>query len=72
MVIKVRVKPGSRKREVLDTENGLVVKVCSPPEKGKANEELREILARYFGVSKGKVKIIKGEKSREKLIEIEK
>lgn len=40
------------------------------PEKGKANQKLTKILADYFGVSKSSVKILHGEKSTLKIIEI--
>ncbi len=48
-----------------------VVYVRSPPEKGRANEEAREILAEYFGVSKSRVRLVKGQRSREKVFEVE-
>ncbi len=48
-----------------------VVYVQSPPEKGRANEEAREILAEYFGVSKSRVRLVKGLRSREKVFEVE-
>ncbi len=52
-------------------ENEYKVYVKSPPTKGKANKELIEILAKYFGLAKSKIKIVKGVASREKVIEIQ-
>ena len=46
------------------------VKVAAPPEDGKANERLIEIIARALGVSKSSVKIVKGETSRIKILKI--
>ena len=46
--------------------NGIKAK----PEKGEANKEIVKKLAKYFDVDKSKVKIIAGEKSRKKLVEI--
>ncbi len=69
MKLKVRVIPNARKQEVIEGEI-LKVKVRSPPEGGRANEEVIELLSKHFGVKKSAVKILKGLKSREKLIDI--
>ncbi|WP_457601619.1 DUF167 domain-containing protein [Hydrogenivirga sp.] len=72
MIVNVRVKPGSRKEKVVEvSEDRLEVRVSAPPEKGKANERLIELLAKHFKVPKSKVKIVRGKTSREKLVEIE-
>jgi len=47
-------------------EAGLV----SKPEKGEANKELVKKLARYFNTPTSNVRIVKGLKSRNKLVEI--
>jgi hypothetical protein len=41
------------------------------PEKGKANAKLIQILSDYFEVSPSSIKILHGEKSTMKIIEIE-
>lgn len=51
--------------------NRYKIKVASPPEKGKANEEVVEALADYLGVAKSTVEIVRGVGGREKTIEIE-
>lgn len=40
------------------------------PEKGKANQKLKELLANYFNVPKSSIDILHGEKSTLKIIEI--
>ncbi|NPA12994.1 MAG: DUF167 domain-containing protein [Aquificae bacterium] len=71
MKIQVKVKPSSKKEGIRQIEEGyLEVRVNKPPEKGKANQRVVELLAEHFGVSKSKVKLLKGETSREKLFEI--
>ena len=52
------------------SSNLFEVKVSVPPEKGKANAKVIEVLSAYFGVSKSKVNILSGNTGREKLIEI--
>ncbi len=69
--IIVKVKPNSRKRQVKESEEGLIVYLTSVPEKGRANEELIEIISGYFGVAKSKINIKRGHTSRIKLIEID-
>jgi uncharacterized protein len=58
----------SGKIEVNGSE--IIIYLRSKPEKGKANKELIERLASYFVVSKGKVQIISGLTSRNKVVEI--
>ena len=71
MIIEVKVKPKSSKEEVKKvSENTYEVKVKEPPEKGKANERLIELLSGYFKVPKSKIKIKKGLTGRNKIIEI--
>lgn len=72
MKISVKAKPGSREEKVekID-ENNFVVSVREPPEKGKANEAIRNALAVYFKTASARVKIISGYSSRNKIIEIQ-
>jgi uncharacterized protein (TIGR00251 family) len=49
----------------------LHIKIAAPPEKGKANRELIDFLGRELGVKKSAIRIVKGETSRGKIIEIE-
>ncbi len=53
--------------------NGEDITICvkSKPVRGKANRELVETLADYFGLPKDKVHIISGLKSTKKVVEIE-
>jgi len=72
MILKVKVKPRSKKESVKEiSETELEVRVSAPPERGKANSRLIEILSKHFGVPKSKIRIVKGETSREKLVEVE-
>jgi len=70
--LNVKVLPRARKRRVekLDSEN-YKVWVLTPPLRGEANKEVIETLASYFGVPPSFVKIIKGQKSRNKRITVE-
>ncbi len=52
----------------LSIENRLVVRVRAPPYKGQANSALCKLIAKTFGVPKGKVAIASGHKSRHKTV----
>ena len=69
--LRVRVIPNSKRVLVREEGGVLVVYVDAPPVKGKANKRLVQILAKHFGVSKSKIQIVSGEKSREKIVEIQ-
>jgi uncharacterized protein (TIGR00251 family) len=62
MELRVKVTPRSSRSEVVGylADGTLKVKVAAPPEKGRANEELRSVLARKFGVPERNVEIVSG------------
>ena len=71
MIIKVRVIPNSKRNEVVSRIGSILrVKVSAPAVEGKANEELCEFLADFFDVKRSNVFLRKGERGREKTIEI--
>jgi len=71
-IININVVPGAAKNEVAGVmEDGtLKVRVTAPPERGKANEQVREILAAHFSVPMSCVEIVRGATSRRKQIRI--
>jgi uncharacterized protein len=69
--IKVKVFPKSGRSEVEGYRNGvLIVRLNSAPDKGKANKELIDVLNEYYGVGKGSIEIVSGDKSRRKIVAI--
>ncbi|HQK63717.1 MAG TPA: DUF167 domain-containing protein [Candidatus Staskawiczbacteria bacterium] len=71
MKISVKAKPNSREEKVEKVdENNFVVSVKEKPEKGKANEAIRNALAVYFKVASSRVKIVSGHTSRNKIVEV--
>ncbi len=72
MVLDIRVHPRSSRAAVVGVQgNALKVKLTSAPVDGAANKQLIEVLSRFFGVKKGAVRILRGETSRNKVVEIE-
>ena len=71
MIISVRVSPNAKKSEIIKMgEDIFKIKVDAPAEKGEANRRLVEMLADYFKISESSVSILKGFKSRNKIVEI--
>jgi len=72
MEIQVKVKPNSKTEEVIKEGDIFLVKVKKPPKEGRANQAVIKLLAKHFGLSQNRVRIISGFKSKNKVIEIEK
>ncbi|MDR0398795.1 MAG: DUF167 domain-containing protein [Endomicrobium sp.] len=71
MIIKVRVIPNSKRNEVVSRVGSILrVKIAAPAVEGKANEELCDFLADFFDVKRSMIFLRKGERGREKTIEI--
>jgi len=72
LTLSVKVIPKSSKNEIVGLlEDGtLKLKITAAPEKGKANAEICSFLADAFDVSKRQVRIVRGETSPLKQIEI--
>ncbi len=63
--IQVKVLTRSSKDQIIGKEgNVLKVKLTAPPVDGKANKALIDLLARRLGVSKTRIEIISGRRSR--------
>jgi uncharacterized protein YggU (UPF0235/DUF167 family) len=49
----------------------VLVRVTEPPLEGRANAALVKLIARRAGVAKGRVSIVRGARSRDKLVRVE-
>jgi uncharacterized protein (TIGR00251 family) len=47
------------------------VRVAEPPVDGRANAALVKLIAKRLGVAKARVRIISGERSRDKILRVE-
>lgn len=69
--VKLRVIPNARRSEVVGMHGESVkLKVASPAVQGRANEAVLELVAERVGVGIREVRLISGEKAREKLIAV--
>ncbi|MHA2141481.1 MAG: DUF167 domain-containing protein [Candidatus Thorarchaeota archaeon] len=71
--LRVLVKPKSSAKEFIAevSDEALVINLRSPAREGKANTELLKRLSKILGVSTGDMKLVSGQKSKEKIIFIE-
>lgn len=71
MKYRIKVIPRASRNEVIPLETGeLKVKLTAPPVDGKANEALIALLAEYFQVKPKAIRLLQGQSSRNKLIEV--
>lgn len=72
----VRVTPNARKSDYAGwgmDEKGrsvLLIKLGAPPVDGKANVELIEFLSQKLGCAKSQISLLRGEGSRQKVLEL--
>lgn len=67
VMLPVRAQPGARRDAIVGEHGGeLKVAVSQPPEKGKANERIVEVLCESLSLKKSQVELIAGETSRSK------
>jgi len=70
--IWVMVKPLAKKESIEQrSDSDFVVSLHAPANEGKANNRLIELLAEYFHIAKSNIRILRGQKSRRKLIEVD-
>lgn len=70
--IRLKVVPGSRKEQIVGPlGDRLKIKVAAPPENGKANRAVCELLASVLGVDSRRVEIVAGHTNAEKIARVE-
>lgn len=70
--IEVRLRPRGHADELLGLVDGVLqAKVAAPPVDGKANQALCRLVAKRAGVAPSRVSVIRGEKSRQKVLLVE-
>ena len=70
--IKVRVSAGAKTEKVEEvSSNEFRVRTTTAPEKGKANEKVRELLAKHLGIPRMSLYLKSGHTSRDKIFIIE-
>ena len=71
VIFAVRVQPRASKDEIAGEMAGAMkIRLQAPAQEGRANEALIELLAQLLKTPKGAVRILSGERSRIKRLEI--
>ena len=66
----IRVTPHAKQNKVVESDGVLRVYTTTVPENGRANIAVVELLAKYLGVPKSRIKILKGLTGRDKVVAI--
>lgn len=69
--LALRVTPGARSEGIEIAESGLLVKVRSKAQDGKANAAVLDLLGAALGLATSRLRLLRGATGREKLIQIE-
>ena len=68
----MRVQPRASREAIVGwREDALRLAVTAPPVDGEANEAVRRLLARALGVAPSAVSVVRGERSRDKVVRVE-
>jgi uncharacterized protein (TIGR00251 family) len=67
IILPVRAQPGARKNAIVGAHHGaLKAAVTAPPQDGRANEALLDLLRRGLGLKRSQITLLSGEQSRDK------
>lgn len=70
--LQVRLRPRGRGDALLGVVDGVLqARVSAPPVDGRANRALCKLIAKRAGVAPSRVSVVRGEKSRDKLVLVE-
>jgi hypothetical protein len=70
--IEVRLRPRGHRDQLLGIGDGiLLARVTAPPVEGRANKALCRLIAKRIGIAPSKVSVVRGEKSRNKVVRVE-
>jgi uncharacterized protein (TIGR00251 family) len=69
--LSVKVVPGSSRNQIVGwLGDALKIKVTAPPEKGKANEAVVELLSMKLGISTDDIEVESGQSSPSKVVAV--
>lgn len=72
MILRVRVQPRAKKNILAgQIEQEWKLLLTAPPIEGRANQACVEFFARGLGIPQSRVRLLSGEKSRHKVLELD-
>ena len=70
--ITVTVSPGAARSEIVGRHgDGWRARVAAPPERGRANDALVDLLADALGLPRARVQVVGGQTARRKIVKID-
>jgi hypothetical protein len=70
-LVHLRVQPRAARNEIVAwQDDALRVRVTAPPVDGEANMAVRQLVARALGVAPSRVALVRGERSRDKVVRV--
>ena len=70
--INVTVSPGAARTELVGKHgDGWKARIAAPPERGRANEALIELLADALAVPRSSVRVVSGLAAKKKVVEVD-
>jgi uncharacterized protein (TIGR00251 family) len=70
--IAIRLQPRAKRDEVVgERGEAIVIRVTAPPVDGKANAALCAFIARKLRIAPGRVDLVRGQTSRDKVVRVE-
>jgi len=69
--LEVRLQARAKRNAIVEERGGVLrVTVAAAPVDGRANAALCKLIAKHAGVARGRVTVIRGERSRDKVIQV--
>ena len=70
--LRIRVSPNANRSHVSGWDgHALKVRIAAPPSAGRANDAVIDTLAAFLGMHRRHIKIVRGHRSRDKVVEVE-
>jgi uncharacterized protein len=70
--LTVRLQPRARRNAIVEERDGVLrVTVAAAPVDGQANAALCKLIAKRAGVARGRVSVVRGERSRDKVVRVD-
>lgn len=72
MLLKIRLQPNAKVTALKETlsDGTLKISVTAPALDGRASSALIDFLSEHYAVPKSRVRLVRGEKSKNKVVEI--
>jgi uncharacterized protein len=68
----IRLQPRAKRNAIVEERDGVLrVSVAAAPVDGRANAALCKLIAKRAGVARGRVSVVRGDRSRDKVVQVD-